>query len=63
MNYNGSSWGLSHEKYLCNNYDKWINQYMAFYIATDNKKENRARSNFNIGGNWGNENEYRYFLR
>lgn len=63
MNHGGTSWGISHEKYFCNDYEKWINSHIGFYNAYDNKNDFRARSDDGVGGKWGGENEYRYFIR
>lgn len=63
MNHGGTSWGVSHEKYLCNGLEKWANSHIGFYSAFDPKTENRARSGEGIGGKWGEGNEYRYFIR
>lgn len=63
MNHSGTSWGISHEKYLCNSLEKWVNAHIGFYHALDSKTENRARSGDGIGGKWGGENEYRYSIR
>lgn len=63
MNHGGTSWGVSHEKYLCNDFEKWANSHIGFYNAFDSKFINRARSGDLIGGKWGEGNEYRYFVR
>lgn len=63
MNHGGTSWGVSHEKYLCNGFEKWANPHIGFYNATLFKFDNRARSNEWIGGKWWEENEYRYLIR
>ena len=63
MNHSGTSWGVSHEKYLCNNLEKWVNPHIGFYSASDSKFNNRSRSNEGIAGKWWWENEYRYFIR
>lgn len=63
MNHRGTSWGVSHEKYLCNDHEKWANPLVGFYNATNNKDDMRARSDDGLGGAVGEGNEYRYFIR
>jgi hypothetical protein len=63
MNHTGTSWGVSHERYLCNNLAEWVNPHVAFYNALEIQEENRARSSEGIGGEWWEDNEYRYFIR
>jgi len=63
MNHGGTSWGVSHEKYLCNNLEKWANPHIGFYSSLDSKFENRSRSSDWIWRKSGNVNEYRYFIR
>lgn len=63
MNHGGTSWGVSHEKYFCNGFEKWKNPHIAFYNASDFNFENRSRSNEWIGGEWWEGGEYRYLLR
>ena len=45
MNHGGTSWGVSHEKYLCNNYDISISPHVAFYDAKNHLYDWRTRSN------------------
>lgn len=61
MNHGGTSWWVSHEKYVCNGFEKWKNPHIGFYSAFNNKYDSRARSSDGIWGGW--ENEYRYFVR
>lgn len=63
MNHRWTSWGVSHDKYPCNEFWVAANSFLGFYLANDSADENRARSNENVGGKWGASNEYRYFLR
>ena len=63
MNHGGTSWGVSHENYLCNGYALPKNPHLAFYNSTSSKFDGRARSNDRLGGIWGAGNEYRYFIR
>jgi hypothetical protein len=63
MNHRGTSWGVSHDKFPCNEFEKWANPHIGFYSAIDNKSSGRTRSNDGIGGKWGEGGEYRYFIR
>lgn len=63
MNHGGTSWGVSHEKYPCNNLEKWVNPHIAFYSVFHNSYEWRTRSHDGIGGEWWAGGEYRYFIR
>ncbi len=63
MNHAGTSWWVSHEKYPCNGYEPSVNPHIAFYNATTSENLERTRSNELIWGEWGWENEYRYFVR
>lgn len=63
MNSTGTSWGVSHQRYLCNNYQEWKNSHIGFYNALDTRYEWRSRSNDGIGGDWWVGGEYRYFIR
>lgn len=63
MNHGGLSWGVSHDKYLCNGSEVWKTSLIGFYNANSSKSSERARSNDGIGGKWGDGNEYRYFIR
>ncbi|MDD2870776.1 MAG: fibrinogen-like YCDxxxxGGGW domain-containing protein [Candidatus Gracilibacteria bacterium] len=64
MAHGGTSWGISHANYDCNDYEATsILPHLSFYGANNNTTDNRARSNTLIGGSWGGENEYRYFVR
>jgi hypothetical protein len=63
MNHKWASWWVSHEIFGCNNSVNSTNPHIAFYNASDSEASLRARSNDGIGGKWGWENEYRYFLR
>ncbi len=63
MNHGGTSWGVSHEKYLCNNYDISISPHVAFYDAKNHLYDWRTRSNEGFWGQWWAGNEYRYFIR
>lgn len=63
MNHKGSSWGVSHENYWCNEYVGNANPHLAFYSASDSQDGGRTRGTDGVGGAWGWENEYRYFMR
>ncbi len=63
MNFLGSGWGVSHDKYPCNNYLKSADAFVAFTNAFDGVSFSRARTNYGTGGVWGWENEFRYFVR
>jgi hypothetical protein len=63
MNNKGSSWGVSHENYWCNEFIGNANPHIAFYGASDNKDGGRTRGTDGVWGAWGGENEYRYFIR
>lgn len=63
MNYRGTSWGVSHEKFNCNTIEGNLNPFMAFYLANRDDAANRTRSNDAIWGTWWGDNEYRYFIR
>lgn len=63
MNHWGTSWGVSHEKYLCNSLEKWVNPHIGFYYATNSNYEWRTRSNDGVGGEWWEGGAYRYFIR
>ena len=52
MNHGGMSWGVSHEKYFCNGYEKTIKPHTGFYNANQISSESRARSDEGIGGKW-----------
>lgn len=62
MNHSGTSWGVSHEKYLCNGLEKGANPHIGFYNARSNLYTNRTRSGEGIGSTQAG-NEYRYFIR
>lgn len=62
MNHRGTSWGVSHEKYLCNSFEKWANPHVGFYNARNSLYTNRTRSGEGIGSTPAG-NEYRYFIR
>ena len=63
MNHRWSNWWVSHEKFLCNGQSKWVSPHIAFYTASLDNYENRARWNEWIGWKWWAGNEYRYFIR
>lgn len=63
MNQKGTSWGVSHENYWCNEYIGNANPSIAFYSANDALDGWRTRGTDGVGGAWGGENEYRYFIR
>lgn len=63
MNHKGISWGVSHEKYLCNKFTSSVKSQIAFLNANDFSLGARARSNDGIWGIWWWANEYRYFIR
>lgn len=63
MNHGGTSWGVSHDKYLCNSFLKPVNAHIAFYNAIKSVYDSRARSHDLVDGIWGAGNEYRYFIR
>ena len=63
MNHAGTSWGVSHEKYLCNGFINWISPHIAFYTANSTNYINRTRSNYVLWGQWWSGNEYRYFIK
>lgn len=63
MNHGGTSWGVSHEKYPCNNLEVSANAHIAFYNASLSLFSDRNRSNEGIGGWWWAGGEYRYFVR
>lgn len=63
MNHGGTSWGVSHEKYLCNNFEDNKIPHIGFYNARNSLPENRARSGDAIGSVKEASNEYRYFIR
>lgn len=63
MNHWGTSWWVSHDKYPCNEYGKWLSSFLAFFNAQSGKDQDRARSNEFLWGVWWGENEYRYFIR
>lgn len=63
MNHGGTSWGVSHDKYLCNGLEKANNPHIGFYNSTNTAYDNRTRSNDGIGGLWWKDNEYRYFIK
>ncbi len=63
MNHGGTSWWVSHEKYNCNNFVKWVIPHIAFYSASNKLDDNRARWTDGIWGAWGGTNEYIYFIR
>ena len=45
MNHGGTSWGVSHQKYLCNGFEKRVKPHIGFYNANSATYNNRARSN------------------
>lgn len=63
MNHKGTSWWVSHENYWCNEYVGNANPHLAFYSAADASDWWRTRGTDGVGGAWGWENEYRYFIR
>lgn len=63
MNHGGTSWWVSHEKYLCNSLEKGVNPHIGFYNANSSLFSDRNRSNEGIGGEWGEGGEYRYLIR
>lgn len=63
MNHIGTSWGVSHTRYLCNSFEVGKNPHIAFYSANSSLFMNRARSNEWIGGTWWPGGDYRYFIR
>lgn len=63
MNHGGASWGVSHDTYPCNEYEKWEHPHIGFYSSVDIKDDYRARSDDGDGGKWGWENEYRYYVK
>lgn len=63
MNFGGKNWGVSHEKYPCNWYEKSLNAHIGFYSAIDAGDEWRARSIDSLVGTAWAANEYRYFIR
>jgi hypothetical protein len=63
MNNKGTSWWVSHENTWCNDFIGNANPNIAFYTANDAKDWARTRGTDGVGGAWGWENEYRYFIR
>ncbi len=63
MNHGWTSWWVSHEKFLCNNQIKQSNPFMAFYGASSNRDDSRARWTEWIWWAKWFENEYRYYIR
>lgn len=63
MNHKGSSWWVSHENYWCNDFIGNANPHLAFYSTSDATDGGRTRGTDVVGGAWGWENEYRYFIR
>jgi hypothetical protein len=63
MNHKWTSWGISHENYWCNDYIGNANPHIGFYSAPDSSDNGRTRGTDGVGGAWGGENEYRYFIR
>lgn len=63
MNHKGTSWGVSHENYWCNEYIGNANPHLGFYSANDSTDGGRTRGTDGVWGAWGWENEYRYFIR
>jgi len=63
MTNKGTSWGVSHENFWCNDFIGNANPHIAFYGANDNKDGWRTRGTDGVGGAWWGENEYRYFIR
>lgn len=63
MNHRGTSWGVSHEKYLCNGYEKWKSSHIGFYNSNSNNRDGRTRGTEGIGGMPDFGNEFRYFIR
>ncbi len=62
MNHGWTSWGVSHEKFLCNNQVSWVSPQIWFYNSTRTEDDFRTRSTEWIGWRW-LTNEYRYFIR
>ncbi len=54
---------MSHENYWCNDYIGNANPHLAFYSTADATDGGRTRGTDIVGGAWGGENEYRYFIR
>lgn len=52
MNHQGTSWGVSHDRYPCNDLTASMNPHVGFYNALEIQEENRARSSEGIGGEW-----------
>lgn len=63
MNHMGTSWGVSHENYWCNDLIGNANPHLAFYSSADDTDGWRTRWTDGVWGAWGWENEYRYFIR
>lgn len=63
MTNKGTSWGVSHENHWCNDFIGNANPHIGFYSANDNQDGGRTRGTDGVGGAWGGENEYRYFIR
>ncbi|MBP7773625.1 hypothetical protein KA071_00885 [Candidatus Gracilibacteria bacterium] len=63
MTNKGTSWGVSHENHWCNDFIGNANPHIGFYSASDNQDGGRTRGTDGVGGAWGGENEYRYFIR
>lgn len=63
LSYEGTGWGVSHLKNLCNGFTKWDHPHIGFYNVLDSRFENRVKSDDGIGGKWWPGNEYRYFFR
>ncbi len=63
MNHGGTSWGVSHEKYPCNELETSVNAHIGFYNAFSSQYADRNRSSEGIGGEWWEGGEYRYFVR
>lgn len=63
MNHGGTSWWVSHKKYLCNSYWKVVNPHLAFYNSNSGKYTDRTRSDEWVWGTWWEGWEYRYFIK
>ncbi len=63
MTNKGTSWWVSHENHWCNDFIGNANPHIGFYSANDNQDGGRTRGTDGVGGAWGGENEYRYFIR
>lgn len=49
MNHIGTSWGVSHARYLCNSFEVGKNPHIGFYNVISSDYADRTRSNDGVG--------------